>query len=758
MPPVRPAIPTTNGVHHAEDATEPTIKAFSFHGMDLRSLGSEQSSADCPFCGKEGKFFLHEVKGTWDCKVCGEKGNLYSFLRLLHRDSMAATKDADREELARERKLIDPETLTAWGVCKSTLTAEWLVPGYGVDGKLNQLSRYVLDPKTKKRRLYGTPTCKQQLFGASPTLYDAKKADLYLCEGVWDAMALWEMLGKVKRVEGAVSLTAAESMSMRAFANVLAVPGCQTFNEKWASVCEGKRVHLLYDSDHPRQANGKTIDPAGWLGMRKVAATLATSEHRPESVHWLAWGPDGFDPTLPSGTDLRDLLTSGDAETGMDRVPNLARVLERIEPIPDSWIAGKDKKAAKGKMEIAALPCSDWRTLVNAWRKAMRWNEGLDRALSVMLASLASTNSIGEQLWVRVLAPPSTGKSTLAEALSANTRHVVAKSTIRGFHSGFQTDADAKEDYSLLSKLNGKTLITKDGDTLLQSPNLPQILSEARDVYDRVSRTSYRNKASRDYLGISMTWILLGTAALRSLDTSELGERFLTCAIMDGVDEDEEREIVMKVLHRQSRVKGTSVNDAQSLADPDMTKAMQLTSGYVDHLGKWANPLLQEIDDTEDQLGELAHLAVFISYLRARPSIRQIETVERELAARLASQLHRLATCLAVVLNRKTLDEEVMRRVKRVAMDTAKGRTLDIVTILARYGEDGLDAKSLSLLTAQTEAEERTFLKFLKRLRAVEAFTPPAQHGIRAHVKWRLSPRLAELYGEVCGAREEVES
>src|SRR5690606_35550052 len=139
------------------------------------------------------------------------------------------------------------------------------------------------------------------------------------------------------------------------------------------------------------------------------------------------------------------------------------------------------------------------------------------------------------------------------EAISVNQDYVVAKSTIRGFHSGFKTDGNGEEDNSLIDQIRDKTLVTKDGDTLLQSPNLGQILSEARDLYDSTSRTHYRNKMSRDYAGVRMTWLLCGTSSLREIDQSELGERFLDCVLMDDIDDELEDAILWRVANRVDR-------------------------------------------------------------------------------------------------------------------------------------------------------------------------------------------------------------
>ena len=146
----------------------------------------------------------------------------------------------------------------------------------------------------------------------------------------------------------------------------------------------------------------------------------------------------------------------------------------------------------------------------SAWRKALKWTDGLDCALSVMLASVTSTMQVGDQLWVKIIGPASCGKSTLCEALSVNDKYILAKSTIRGFHSGYKSDRDGTEDNSLIVQVRNKTLITKDGDTILQSPNLGQILSDARDLYDCTTRSHYKNKMGKDYVGVRMTWILCG--------------------------------------------------------------------------------------------------------------------------------------------------------------------------------------------------------------------------------------------------------
>ncbi len=371
-----------------------------------------------------------------------------------------------------------------------------------------------------------------------------------------------------------------------------------------------------------------------------------------------------------------------------------------------------------------------------------------------MLASVASTKLIGDQLWIKVIGPAACGKSTLCEAITVSRRYVVAKSTLRGFHSGYKSErGESNEDNSLVIDLYDKTLITKDGDTLLQSPNLSQILSEARDIYDKVSRTHYRNKMSKDYAGINMTWILCGTSSLRSIDSSELGERFLDCVIMERIDDGLEDEILLRVINRADRNMLLEANGTpESQQEPELTEAMQLTGGYVDYLRDNAGTQMQNIENPTRSKLRCSRLAKFVARMRARPSTRQEETAERELAPRLGSQLVRLAKCLAFVLNREEVDVVVMQRVTRVALDTARGQTLEIAHCLHKLGEQGAEAHGVGLAINRTDDQSRRLLRFLRQIEVVENFVPNLGRGIRGKVRWRLTDYMRDLYEDVIDA------
>lgn len=723
-----------------------TLKPYHFHGVKLAyQEGATQVYADCPFCGKAGKMSIQVKTGKWRCYICSEGsenggGNATTFLRSLHKTCSEANESQDYlmrdyESLRKSRTLLDTSSLTMWGAVKSILKGDWLVPGYNADRKISQLYRYFGKPK---RKLMATSTIHHGLL--LPSNFDPDKEELFVLES-WNAIALWEVMGLVKRTEDGLEPTGSVASSLLANANVIGVPGCSTFSDKWASLFAGKRVYFLYDNDHPIKVNGKEVEPAALKGVKKAVTILSKAETPPESVHYLCWGDKGYDPELPKGYDVRDALSG---ETLKDRIPQLTRIFSLLTPIPDEWVA-KGKTKGKGSVELDWTPCKSWIELINAWRKPMKWTEGLDRGLSVMLACIASTEQKGDQLWVKIISPPSSGKSVLCEALSVHKKYVLAKSTIRGFHSGFSTTNSNDEDNSLIALAKNKTLVTKDGDTLLQSPNVSQILAEARDIYDRVSRTHYRNKMSKDYEGIPMTWILCGTSSLRALDSSELGERFLDCVIVEDIDEDLEDEIGWRIINRVDHDLSAEDGDS-SQESASMVEAKQKTGGYIDYLRKNMNELLRGVNFSDDAKRQCQLLAKFVSFMRARPSSKQEEKAEREMSMRLVSQHGRLAKCLAVVLQRKEVDKEVMRRVTRVATDTARGRTLDIVKTLYTAGEDGLELSRLAVLTNQTEDSERTLLRFMRKIGIVEVHAKKNARGIATRPRWKLADRMVRMY------------
>lgn len=743
MPKVRQQLPTY-------------LEPYAFFGVEInhRSGDKQAFASECPFCGREGGKFTVEVDtGKFHCFRCHEGnekggGNVRTFYEKLWELSYERTSAADYEALAADRGLLSPDTPRAWGAAVSLLTREWLLPAYSAEGRLESLYRYA--ESGGKRVLLAPPKVDEhghRLFGVQ--LFDPEKAELFLCEGPWDGMALWETLRSLKDGPNGWEMTGSPDGSLLAGVNVVAAPGASSFPEAWLSLFKGKRVALMYDNDYPMtdKRTGKVFPPAGWEGTRRAAAALLTGKDPPEYVQVLKWGEEGYDPTRPHGTDLRDVLKEG--EDAGERGRLLQEVMDKLTAAPADWVGPKNLERVNGRPELVCLPCDAWGKLVNEWRKAMTWTEGLDRALSVMMACSLSTKLKGDQLWVMIIGPPSCGKSVLCEAMSVNKRYVIAKSTIRGFHSGF-----GRDDFSLIQLANEKTLITKDGDTLLQSPNRDQILAEARDVYDRASRTHYRTGVDRNYEHLSITWILCGTSSLRELDTSELGERFVVCVIVEDMEEELERDIGWRIAVRAaSEMNSTANGTVEGVDSPTMTKAKQLTGGYINYLRQNAEELVSAVEFPEWAMRKCQLYAEFVSFIRARPSKKQQERVERELSFRLISQLVRLAKSLAVVLNKTEVDGEVLRRVRTCARNTCRGRTFEIVRHLQRAGESGMEAAILGRLCNETTEGVRALLNFLAKISVVERFNRKLEH-IKGTIRWRLADRITRLYDEVMSEEE----
>jgi hypothetical protein len=360
-----------------------------------------------------------------------------------------------------------------------------------------------------------------------------------------------------------------------------------------------------------------------------------------------------------------------------------------------------------------------------------------------MLASSFSTQFVGEQLWLKVIGPPSCGKTTLMEGLATARKWYLSKDTIRGFHSGWKREDNA--DVSLADMVKGMTLGTKDGDTLLKAPNLKQILAEARALYDRVSRTNYRNDTNREYQGHRMTWHLAGTNALREIDDSELGVRFLDVVVMDKIDDEFEYEVCWRAVNQEMiNMRHLSDGKPETQYPEDLANAMALSGGYLDFLRTNAVELARSLElSDESVVNRCIQLGIFTAFMRARSGANS-EEATREFGPRLTTQLGRLATGLACVFNKPRVDDEVMHKTWQVAMHTSRGPTLELVKVLHKIPQ-GIEVRGLAALMRANDDKLRAQLRFLRAIGVVETDVN--------FKRWRITPKLSKLYEAVNAQR-----
>jgi hypothetical protein len=219
---------------------------------------------------------------------------------------------------------------------------------------------------------------------------------------------------------------------------------------------------------------------------------------------------------------------------------------------------------------------------------------------------------------------------------------------------------------------------------------------------------------------------------------------------MDQIDDSLEEDICMRSMYEQDQVKGYESNGRpEERQAKEMTLAMQLTGGYAEYLRKHSSRLLDELPVmTDRQNKQIYHLGHFVAHMRARPSNKQKETKGREMSARLCLQLRKLAYCLAVVLNKKEVDDEVMRRVRKVALDTSRGRTLDICRELYEEGEDGLELRHLATAVNQKMEECRQYMAFLRE-KTIGVAELAVHRGKASRSHWKLTDKIRKLYKEI---------
>ena len=153
---------------------------------------------------------------------------------------------------------------------------------------------------------------------------------------------------------------------------------------------------------------------------------------------------------------------------------------------------------------------------------------------------------------------------------------------------------------------------------------------------------------------------------------------------------------------------------------------------------------------------EITSISRFVAKIRAKVSrdyhTREIAYRTRsEIGIRLCSQLLKLSLSLAVVLDKKTLDKEILDITRAIASHTSRGFNFEIVQSIAEcieHGGVGLDKSQLSKKLDLVETAISKRLEDLRIVGLVSRVEIPNTSGARGrhrHV-WKINDEYLSLW------------
>jgi hypothetical protein len=607
----------------------PSVKAYVQHGFEPDGESGNQIYGFCPFClrDKTPSFYVNTETKAWDCKACGQSGGFLTFLEAMYQHCETEFKGKAAIDLCKNRGL-RVDTLRHFHIGYNVVTSAYTLPVFELDGKkIHDLRFY------KDRKMNSTFSCKVGLFNAADSLRTEK---VYICEGEWDGMALWEAMHDYNgNIDG-----------------VVAVPGAGTFKPEWVELLQDKHVVCLYDHDE-----------AGRNGAAKVFNLLRPST---KSLRFLHWGED-----KKEGYDIRDLYN--DLKSGAIKQDDYVNVFEYIQKnmgdIPPGMTAEDILARASGSQESYAGEGTSCEEVYEGYKKYLHIPD--TSVIDIIYGTVIANRMEGDPIWLFLVAPPGMTKTEFLQSISgAKNIKCISKMTPKTLVSGLNYGG---HDPSLLPQLNGKTLVIKDFTAIfgMNVQARDEIFSTLRDAYDGNFIGAYGH-GERNYT--SRFGIIAGvTPAVEVyLDgESSLGERFLRFTM----------RIPKSLAEHLTFLERATSNVAKETGMREELK--KIGTRCLDF--KFADATAMIIPDAIHK--KILHLAIFTAKLRAT-IVRDKFTKEvthkpfMEMATRLSKQFQKLIMGICMFRRKLEATEEEYKLLTTLARGTIPSRVEDVIEAL----------------------------------------------------------------------------
>jgi hypothetical protein len=218
--------------------------------------------------------------------------------------------------------------------------------------------------------------------------------------------------------------------------------------------------------------------------------------------------------------------------------------------------------------------------------------------------------------------------------------------------------APEQEDYSLLPKLDGKVLVTKDFTVIHDKPaeTRAQVLAILRDVYDGYASRGVGNGPPKGFFSRFNYLTGMTPDIERSWSLNTLGERFLMYRIRIADRHAHARRAILNAVG-----KGKGAAAARSEIQAAVKQFLEGVGRTTPEVG-------------EAMIERILHLADVLStcrtYVRRNKNDELICPAAPELAARVGKQLVRIGQGLALVRGRTEVGDEEFEVVRRIALDS----------------------------------------------------------------------------------------